>query len=279
MVLARHPVKGAGQGQNCDTIMRMEWRRNRLSLVTLAAALSVLGAVGSAAPVLPAEDGFGFAARRIEMVRNIALHASISARETGVSEIDPRIMEVLSRVPRHEFVPEQLRELAYLDTPLPVGEGQSIAMPYLVALMTHLAAVGPGDVVFETGTGAGYHAAVLAELADRVVSVEVVAPLALVASHTLKRLGYDNVAVIAADGYYGAPADAPFDAMIIKEALDHVPPPLLAQLKPGGRMVVPLGPRRGPQILTVVEKGANGDVQRRGVLEVRFTPLQGGERI
>lgn len=266
----------------------MSLTRNRFFAQPLGAALATLATLAIAATlaaIAPApaaaqtDDGAVYAARRVEMVRNIALHAAVSAQETGVAEIDPRILEVMGRVPRHEFVPEAIRDLAYLDTPLPVGEGQSIAMPYLVALMTQLAGVRPGDTVFETGTGAGYHAAVLAELAGTVVSVEVVAPLALTASHTLKRLGYDNVTVIAADGYYGAPAQAPFDAMIIKEALDHVPAPLLAQLKPGGRMVLPLGPRRGPQILTVVEKAANGETRRRGVLEVRFTPLQGGERI
>jgi len=220
-----------------------------------------------------------YAAERAAMIQGIRFHAAMAAPETGIAEIDPRILDVMGEVPRHEFVPEALRPYAYADTPLPVGEGQNLAMPYLVALMTQLAEIHPRDVVFETGTGAGYHAAVLSRLARRVVSVEVLAPLALQASGTLKRLGYDNVEVTAADGYYGAPRRAPFDAMIVKEAVDHVPPPLLVQLKPGGRLVLPLGPRRGPQTLTVIRKDADGRISRHGVLEVQFTPLQGGERI
>lgn len=252
------------------------------SMRTIYAICAILvlppaGAAGHAAAQQP--DGPDYAAQRIAMVRGIQIHATLAAAETGVAEIDPKILEVMAELPRHEFVPEALRRFAYADTPLPVGEGQNLAMPYLVALMTHLAAIEPGDSVFETGTGAGYHAAVLSRLARRVVSVEVVAPLALRAAATLKRLGHSNVEVVAADGYYGAPRRAPFDAIIVKEAVDHIPPPLLAQLKPGGRLVLPLGPRRGPQLLTVVEKDADGRTRRRGVLEVRFTPLQGGERI
>lgn len=232
----------------------------------------------SAARAQPAEQP-DYGPQRLAMVRAIQFHAELAASETGVAEIAPRILDVMAEVPRHEFVPEALRGYAYADTPLPVAEGQNLAMPYLVALMTHVAEIGPGDTVFETGTGAGYHAAVLSRLARRVVSVEVLAPLALQAADTLKRLGYDNVEVIAADGYYGAPRHAPFDVVIVKEAVDHVPPALLAQLNPGGRMVLPLGPRRGPQTLTVVRKDAEGRISRRGILEVRFTPLQGGERI
>jgi protein-L-isoaspartate(D-aspartate) O-methyltransferase len=188
-------------------------------------------------------------------------------------------MAAMGTVPRHEFVPVELRHLAYLDTPLPLGQEQNIAQPYLVALMTHLARVDARDIVFETGTGAGYHAAVLSMLAARVVSVEVVSPLALRASATLKALDYDNVEVIASDGYYGAPGKGPFDAMIVKEALDHVPPPLLAQLKRGGRLVLPLGPPQGPQFLTVIEKLPDGRTRSTRILPVSFSPLQGGERI
>jgi protein-L-isoaspartate(D-aspartate) O-methyltransferase len=226
-----------------------------------------------------AADNDSRQAERIEMVRTIGAHAAIAADETGVAEIDPRILEVMGAVPRHRFVPDALVDFAYADMPLPVSQEQSIAQPYLVALMTHLARIAPDDIVFETGTGAGYHAAVLSKLARRVVSVEVVAPLALEASARLKRLGYDNIEVLASDGYYGAPRKAPFDAMIIKEAVDHVPPVLLRQLKPGGRMVLPLGPRDGPQYLTVIEKTAHGETRSARILPVRFTPLQGGERI
>ena len=225
------------------------------------------------------DDDASRLAERVEMVRTVGAHAAVAAGETGIGEIDPRIMEALGKVPRHEFVPGGLRDFAYADMPLPVGHDQSIAQPYLVALMTHLAHIGPDDTVFETGTGAGYHAAVLSLLAKRVVSVEVVAPLALEAAGKLKRLGYGNVEVIGSDGYYGAPRHAPFDAMIVKEAVDHVPSALIRQLKPGGRMVLPLGPRDGPQYLTVIEKAADGGTRGTRILPVRFTPLQGGERI
>ena len=224
-------------------------------------------------------DSTVFAERRAEMLAIIALHAMAASDMTGTGQIDPHVMAAMGTVPRHEFVPAELRHLAYLDTPLPLGQDQNIAQPYLVALMTHLARVEAQDTVFETGTGAGYHAAVLSMLAARVVSVEVVSPLALRASAKLKALDYDNVEVIASDGYYGAPGKGPFDAMIVKEALDHVPPPLLAQLKPGGRLVLPLGPPQGPQILTVIEKLPDGRTRSTRILPVSFTPLQGGERI
>jgi protein-L-isoaspartate(D-aspartate) O-methyltransferase len=224
-------------------------------------------------------DATVFAERRTEMLAIIALHARASSDMTGTGQIDPHVMAAMGTVPRHEFVPVELRHLAYLDTPLPLGQEQNIAQPYLVALMTHLARVDARDIVFETGTGAGYHAAVLSMLAARVVSVEVVSPLALRASATLKALDYDNVEVIASDGYYGAPGKGPFDAMIVKEALDHVPPPLLAQLKRGGRLVLPLGPPQGPQFLTVIEKLPDGRTRSTRILPVSFSPLQGGERI
>lgn len=256
----------------------MDIRRAILRRIGAAlVAVPVIGAAGCALADTHSQPGYS--AQRIQMVREVAVHALLAAEDTGIAEFDPRIMEAIGDTPRHEFVPEKLRDLAYVDTPLPIGQGQSIAQPFLVALMTQLVQVGENDLVFETGTGAGYHAAVLSRLARRVISVEVVAPLALRASATLKRLNYDNVTVIASDGYYGAPAHAPFDAIIVKEAVDHLPPPLLAQLKRGGRMVIPIGPRNGPQFLTLVEKNAAGGIRKRRILAVRFTPLQGGQRI
>lgn len=224
-------------------------------------------------------DESTYALRRTQMLADIERHARISGSSTGAHSIDSEILAAMGAVPRHLFVPDSLRELAYLDTPLPIGQGQNIAQPYLVALMTQLARIEPGDTVFETGTGAGYHAAVLSLLAKRVVSVEVVAPLALRASIKLEDLEYHNVEVIAADGYYGAPGKGPFDAMIVKESLDHVPSPLMSQLKPGGRLVLPLGPRAGPQFLTVIEKREDGSVRTTRILPVNFSPLQGGQRI
>jgi protein-L-isoaspartate(D-aspartate) O-methyltransferase len=217
-------------------------------------------------------------AARNEMVRIVELQTMMLSAETGIAEIDPRVLDAMRAVPRHAFVPEDLRAYAYGDHPLPVGHDQNIAAPFLVALMTEVVALEPDDVVFETGTGAGYHAAILSFLVKEVYSVEVVQPLADRATRILKDLGYDNVHVQASDGYFGWAAHAPFDAVIVKEAIDHVPPPLLGQLKRGGRMVLPLGPARGPQYLTVITKGADGEVSERRIMPVRFSPLQGGER-
>ena len=215
---------------------------------------------------------------RAHMVMMVQIETLLSSEATGIEELDPRILEAMSDVPRHAFVPQGLQEFAYGNHPLPVGYDQNIAAPFLVALMTQLARVGPDDVVFETGTGAGYHAAVLSLLAAEVYSVEVIEPLAELAAETLRRLGYDRVHTKAGDGYYGWRAHAPYDVVIVKEAVDHVPVPLIEQLKPGGRLVIPLGGEPGPQYLTVVEKGADGSLRMHKVLPVRFSVLQGGER-
>jgi protein-L-isoaspartate(D-aspartate) O-methyltransferase len=238
---------------------------------------SALVATVLALPLAPAAAA-DRAAERAEMVRLIELETTLLSSETGVSAIDPRILAALGQVPREAFVPEPLRPYAYQPQPLPVGHEQNIAAPFLVALMTHLVAPGPDDVVFETGTGAGYHAAVLSLLAAEVYSVEVVAPLADRAERLLKELGFDNVFAREGDGYFGWAAKGPFDAIVIKEAIDHVPPPLLQQLKRGGRLVIPLGPPDGPQYLTLVTRDAAGKLSQRRIMPVRFSPLQGGER-
>jgi protein-L-isoaspartate(D-aspartate) O-methyltransferase len=217
-------------------------------------------------------------AARNEMIHIIELQTMMLSAETGIAEIDPRVLDAMRAVPRHAFVPEALRAYAYGDHPLPVGYEQNIAAPFLAALMTHLAEVEAGDVVFETGTDVGYQAALLANLGADVYSVEVVAPLADQAARLLKELGYDQVYVQESDGYYGWAAHAPFDAIIVKEAIDHVPPPLLGQLKRGGRLVMPLGPAGGPQYLTLITKDVDGKVSERHIMPVRFSPLQGGER-
>ena len=225
-----------------------------------------------------AQEAPDFAAARTRMVRIIQLEAIVTAEATGVREIDARVLAAMGRVPRHEFVPPPLARFAYEDTPLPIEIDQSLAQPFLAAIMTHLLKVQPGDTVFETGTDCGYEAAVLAELGAKVYSIEVSETLAAAAAERLRRLDYPMVVVKAGDGYFGWAEHGPYDAILVKEAVDHLPPPLLGQLKPGGRMVVPIGPAGAAQQLTLVEKDAQGRIHRKVVLPVAFTPLQGGER-
>jgi protein-L-isoaspartate(D-aspartate) O-methyltransferase len=179
-------------------------------------------------------------------------------------------------VPRHEFVPSAEVRYAYENRPLPIGHGQTISQPYIVALMTNLLRPGTGDTVLEIGTGSGYQAAVLARLTSRVHSIEIIEPLYREATGRLKRLGYGNVVTRSGDGYYGWPEAAPFDAIIVTAAANHIPPPLIRQLKPGGRMVIPVGASFLTQHLVLVEKTAEGGVTTRQLLPVRFVPLTGG---
>jgi protein-L-isoaspartate(D-aspartate) O-methyltransferase len=238
----------------------------------------LLLALAATPPQALAEPAGDPEAQRAQMVEFIRVETLLTEPETGVEAIDPAVLAAMGEVPRHEFVPLPLAPYAYLPRPLPVHPEQNIAAPFLVALMTHLARVGPGDRVFETGTGEGYHAAVLSRLAAEVYSVEVIPELAREAGERLAALGYGNVQVREGDGYFGWPEAGPFDAIIVKEAVNHVPPPLLAQLKPGGRMVLPLGALDAVQQLTVLEKQEDGNWRERRVLPVRFSPLQGGER-
>ena len=183
------------------------------------------------------------------------------------------VLDALGRVPRHEFVPRALRSRAYDNRPLPIGEGQTISQPYIVALMTELAEVDGDSVVLEVGTGSGYQAAILGELARHVYTVEIIDALAESASATLERLGYDNVTVRAGDGYHGWPDQAPFDAIIVTAAPESVPEPLLEQLAVGGRLVIPVGPVRRTQTLKVLRKDADGQIHTRNVTAVIFVPF------
>ncbi|MDW8343009.1 MAG: protein-L-isoaspartate(D-aspartate) O-methyltransferase [Verrucomicrobiae bacterium] len=191
---------------------------------------------------------------------------------------DPIVLQAMRRVPRHEFVPDGWRHAAYADRPLPIGHGQTISQPYIVALMTELIRPRPGMRVFEIGTGSGYQAAVLAEITPHVFTIEIIQPLATSAQQRLERLGYRTVAVKFGDGYFGWPEHAPFDGIIVTAAADHVPPPLIEQLKPGGRMVIPLGSPFQQQWLVLVEKDEAGTVRSRNVLPVAFVPFTGGPR-
>jgi len=186
---------------------------------------------------------------------------------------DERVLAAMRKVPRHEFVPERWVDSAYDDGPLPIGYDQTISQPYIVALMTELLRLTPQSRVLEVGTGSGYQAAVLAEIVREVYSVEIIEPLATAAAERLKRLGYDQVRVKLGDGYLGWPEHAPFDAIIVTAGAAHVPPPLVEQLKPGGRMAIPIGEVPGEQSLLLVEKSVDGKVAERTIAPVAFVPL------
>ena len=212
---------------------------------------------------------------REAMLEAIRTSVRDSADYTGRSELSDQVMGAMAIVPREEFVLPHYRHLAYRNTPLPIEEGQTISQPLIVALMTELLEPQSTDVILEVGTGSGYQAAVLAELVKHVYSIEIIEELATSAAQTLKRLDYDNVTVRAGDGYAGWPEHAPFDGIIVTAAAEHLPPPLLKQLKPGGKLVIPVGEHQGYQELLVVEVDADGEVMRKAVLPVRFVPLTG----
>ena len=194
-------------------------------------------------------------------------------RRSGPPHISKDVMEVMAQVPRHEYVPEAHRRDAYDNRPLPIGAGQTISQPYIVALMTDLAGVDDDSVVLEVGTGSGYQAAVLAALTRHVYTIEIVDSLAERAAATLERLGVHNVTVKAGDGYAGWPEHAPFDAIVVTAAPDTVPAPLIEQLAPGGRLVIPVGPNYRVQMLKVLTKQEDGSVETRDVIPVVFVPF------
>jgi protein-L-isoaspartate(D-aspartate) O-methyltransferase len=184
-----------------------------------------------------------------------------------------RVLAAMAKVPRHKFVPEHLADAAYEDHPLPIGYNQTISQPYIVALMTELLQLQPGARVLEVGTGSGYQAAILAEVGAQVYTLEILEPLAKTSAELLQRLGYTSVQVKQGDGYLGWPEHAPYDAIIVTAAADHVPPPLVVQLKRGGRLVIPVGEGQAQQSLLLVEKGADGNVTTQNVAPVLFVPL------
>lgn len=229
-------------------------------------SLTVLAAISAHAQ----ED---YEAMRENMVADVEEMMFDSRNYVGTDKLDPRVIEALRRVPRHEFVPTSYRNYAYQNRPLPIGEQQTISQPYIVALMTDLARIDKDSIVLEVGTGSGYQAAVLAELVSHVYTIEIIENLGLRAEATLTRLGYDNITVRIGDGYNGWPEHAPFDAILVTAAPEEVPQPLIEQLKPGGRMVIPVGPQARTQYLRVIEKDNNGEVTERDVLPVGFVPL------
>ena len=213
------------------------------------------------------------AAARKRMVEEIVMMARETGAETGRGRFRDAVMNAMGKVPRHRFVPTPQESFAYDNRPLEIGDGQTISQPYIVALMTDLIDPKPTDVVLEIGTGSGYQAAVLAELVARVYTVEIVEPLGLRAAKVLGELGYRNVQARIGDGYAGWPEAAPFDAIVVTAAAAAVPQPLVDQLKPGGRMVLPIGEPAEVQHLLLVEKRADGSATTRRTLPVRFVPL------
>ncbi len=216
-----------------------------------------------------------FEAPRANLIKTIQADFRDLGHLTGRPDLGPRVLTALAGTPRHVFVPTHLRHMAYLNRPLPIGHGQTISQPFIVAIMTELLDLKADDVVLEVGTGSGYQAAILAAVAKRVYTIEIVEPLYLEASDRLARNGYDNVETRFGDGYYGWSEAAPFNAIVVTAAANHIPPPLIQQLSPGGKMAIPVGDRFTTQQLLLVEKGANGKVRTRHVLPVIFVPLTG----
>ena len=211
--------------------------------------------------------------QRRRMVEEIVALAREARAATGRATLSERVLAAMAKVPRHELVPADQKAIAYANRPLPIGLGQTISQPFIVALMTDLMEVKPGDRVLEIGTGSGYQAAVLAELAATVYTIEIVEPLAREAAGRLNQLGYRNVVAKVGDGYQGWPEHAPFDAIMVTAAPREVPQPLIEQLKPGGRLVVPIGGQAAGQALLLIEKKTDGTVMRRNILAVSFVPL------
>jgi protein-L-isoaspartate(D-aspartate) O-methyltransferase len=233
------------------------------------AALAVLGAL-QAGP-LAAQDRYS--TPRARMLAEIATMARENGGVTGRPVLSGAVMAAMGRVPRHRFVPVSQDAFAYDNRPLPIGEGQTISQPFVVALMTDLLDPKAGDIVLEVGTGSGYQAAVLAELVAKVYTIEIVEPLARRATYVLEQLGYRNIEVRVGDGYNGWPEAAPFDSIIVTAAPAEVPRPLIDQLKPGGRMVIPAGGAADRQDLLLVEKRPDGTATTKRKLPVKFVPL------
>ena len=219
-------------------------------------------------------DDADYAIARAAMVNELRLYATL-ARDTGEEALDEDVMRALGTVERHEFVPARQKPFAYENRPLPIGHGQTISQPYIVAMMTDLIEPGHDDIVLEIGTGSGYQAAILAKLVQRVYSIEIIKPLADEATARLARLGYANVTTKLGDGYYGWEEHAPFDAIVVTAASSHIPPSLVRQLRPGGRMIIPVGGQFMTQQLLLLEKTKDDEIITRQIAPVLFVPLTG----
>jgi len=218
-----------------------------------------------------------FEEQRREMIATIRVIAEHLVAEIGKTALDDKVLRAMAKVPRHEFVPIEVQPYAYLNRPLPIGFDKTISQPLMVAVMTDLLEVKPDDLVLEIGTGLGYQSAVLAELAGKMYTVEIIDELAQRAVQRLKQEGYTNVEVRVGNGYFGWPEHAPFEKIIVTAAPDLIPPPLINQLKPGGRMVIPVGLPDAQQ-LVVIDKDVNGRIRTKEIMRVLFSLLEGPEQ-
>lgn len=244
--------------------MRSVLNYSRLILFTLFAAFTNYSF--SAADYTTKSEG---------MLAEIQSDARLTSFATGIPVFSQQVMDAMRKIPRHKFVRPQDQKFAYENRPLSIGYGQTISQPYIVALMTELLGLGANHKVLEVGTGSGYQAAILGNLSKSVYSIEIIEPLAKQAQNRLSELGYHNIKVRVGDGYFGWPQEAPFDAIIITAASSHVPPPLIEQLKPGGKMVIPVGSQFFTQQLMLIEKFNDGSIHSRQILPVSFVPLTG----
>jgi protein-L-isoaspartate(D-aspartate) O-methyltransferase len=223
-------------------------------------------------------DDKQYGALRQRMIAEVVAETVFLTPKLGKPALSARVVDVVGEVPRHEFIPVQLQQFSYVNQPLPIGCGKTISQPFIVALMTDLMDPQPEDLVLEVGAGAGYQAAVLSKLVKEVYSIEIIEELAIAAGRRLKRLGYSNVHVGLGNGYHGWPEHAPFDKIIVTAAPDLIPPPLIEQLKPGGRIVIPTGMPDDQQLIVAV-KGKDGKMSMRNVLPVRFSELDPGKAV
>lgn len=238
----------------------------------LETVIACLACVAVAAPGLAGDP---YRDARMTMVKEIEDDVRRTSFALDKESLDPRVMDAMASVPRHRLIPDGVLDSAYANRPLPIGHGQTISQPYIVAVMTDLLKTTPSSRILEVGTGSGYQAAILAELVEKVYSIEIIEPLGLLARDNLAALGYANIEVRIGDGYYGWEEHAPFDAIVVTAAASHIPPPLIEQLARGGRMVIPVGSRFMVQQLVLVEKDKDGQVTTRQILPVRFVPLTG----
>jgi protein-L-isoaspartate(D-aspartate) O-methyltransferase len=223
-----------------------------------------------------AADAQDFTAQRARLVAEIDQMYAETRAETGLAAMAPRVRAAIGKVERHRLIPQDQAHLAYRNHPLPIGHSQTISQPYIVALSTDLLAPDPAQVVLEVGTGSGYQAAVLAEIVKRVYTIEIVEPLGRAAESRLAALGYKNIEIRIGDGYKGWPEKGPFDGIVVTAAAPRVPQALVDQLKPGGRMVIPIGERWEVQQLLLIVRKADGTLEQKNVLPVRFVPLVPG---